>query len=1010
MSRVISRAVLLTASLLFWGAHAAAGPPISDGRPDFYSRRVWQSAEGLPEDFTQAFAQTPDGYLWIGTSGGLARFDGVRFAVFNAANEPAFGDDSIYSLLTSRDGTLWAGTDGGGLIRYRHGSFRAFGVAEGLTNPFVRVLFEDRSGQLWVGTDSGLFRLEGEVLHRVDDRNGAPPMGVHAICEDREGRLLVGGAGLLVLDDGHARHYSSTESLADNSIRTIHETQDGGVWIGTIAGLRRLERGVHGDPFAAPKLINDANISVLWESRNGHMWIGTYGRGLMRSENGRLITMSAPASLPHNNVLAIFEDIEQNVWIGTQGGMLRLQPGAANTITPIDGTPLSINTIYQDPRGDVLVAALNGKLFEVDRQTLVPVNLPPALASLVIRNVFRDSKNRLWIGTDGQGIARVDGASVVRYTMKEGLVNDFVRAFCEDRTGGVWIGTDGGLSYWLDGTFRSFTRANGLIYGSIRGLLLDQDDSVWVATERGLTRFRDGAFATDPILERLRGTKVWALYQDAERGLWIGTQGAGLFLLKSGRLAHFTMAHGLPSNKIYFVGEDRIGNLWMSGPGGVVSVSRRDLESRSAHASTDVPMRLYDTTRGLNANQMRGGVQPSGVVTTGGEIWLPGTKGAVMVVPDAPERPGRLPVIIEQVVAGGGEPIPFPTELDLPPGEGKLEIAYTSLRLAAPERLRFKYWMEGFERDWTAAGQRRVAYYTNLPAGQYRFHVVAYDMNAPQNATESVVAIRLQPYLYQTRWFLAVCGLMVAAGAFGGYRLHVRTLRRRFAAVLEERNRLAREMHDTLIQGCVGVSTLLEAASHARDVSPELGHDLLERARTEVRAAVDEARLAVWDLRHASNGDRLVPAVSQLAHRVGLDAGIKVDVEVSGTPVAVGGESERSLILLIREALQNAIRHAAPRHLSVSLRFEPGALHVSIQDDGAGFDSSQNQSEQSQHYGLVGMRERVERLGGEFTLTSAHGEGTQVRLRIPLGKHTVNLHAAGSDTAGRPRSRSWPRH
>ncbi len=229
--------------------------------------------------------------------------------------------------------------------------------------------------------------------------------------------------------------------------------------------------------------------------------------------------------------------------------------------------------------------------------------------------------------------------------------------------------------------------------------------------------------------------------------------------------------------------------------------------------------------------------------------------------------------------------------------------------------------------------------------------------------------------------------MMVATAAFGAYRLRVRNIRRQFAAVLEERNRLAREMHDTLIQGCVGVSTLLEAASHAKDVSPELSHDLIDRARTEVRASVDEARLAVWNLRHGSpNGDRLVPAVSQLAHRVGLDAGIDIKVDVSGTPVAVGGETERSLMLLIREALQNAIRHAVPSRLGISLRFDPKELHVSIQDNGAGFDSSLEHSDESQHYGLVGMRERVEQLGGEFDLTSAPGDGTCVRLRIPIGK------------------------
>jgi ligand-binding sensor domain-containing protein/signal transduction histidine kinase len=974
------------ALLLLCVAHAHAEIPPANARPDFYSRRVWQSSDGLPEDFTQAFAQTPDGYLWIGTSGGLARFDGVRFVVFSSRNEPAFADDSVYSLLTSRDGTLWAGTDGGGLIRYRHGTFRAYGAAHGLTNPFVRVLFEDRAGRLWVGTDGGLFRLEGETLRRIDGRDGVPAIGVHAICEDREGRLLVGGVGLIVLNGERSEYYRSTESLADNSIRTIREARDGVVWIGTISGLRRLDAGVRGNPFATPKVIDEANIGVLWENRNGHMWIGSYGRGLMRFDNERLVTMSAPASIPHNNVLAVFEDAEQNVWVGTQGGMLRLQPAAASTITPSDSLPLSINTIYQDPRGPVLVASLDGRLFQVAKHTLVPFDLPPSLAGLVVRNVLRDSKGRLWIGTDGQGIARVDGRAVDRFTMKEGLVNDFVRAFCEDRNGGIWIGTDGGLSYWRNGVFTSFTAATGLLYGSIRGLLLDRDDSVWIATERGLAKFRSGAFVREPLLDQLRGTKVWALYQDGDGGLWIGTQGAGLFLLKSGQLQHFTTEHGLPSNKIHFVGEDRNGHLWLSGPSGVVSVARRDLEHRPAGSARDVPMRLYDTTEGLDTNQMRGGVQPAGVVTVSGEIWVPGTKGAVNIVPDEPQRPNRLPVVIEQVVAGGPA-LPFPTTLDLPPGDGKLEIQYTSLRLAAPERLRFRYWMEGFEPDWTAAGQRRVAYYTNLPPGQYTFHVVAYDMNAPHIASESVLPIHLRPYLYQTRWFLALCGLMVATAGFGAYRLHVRNIRRQFAAVLEERNRLAREMHDTLIQGCVGVSTLLEAASHAKDVSPELGHDLLDRARVEVRAAVDEARLAVWNLRHGSStGDHLVPAVSQLANRMGLDAGIEIDVDLSGTAVAVGGETERSLILLIREALQNALRHAAPSHLWITLRFDPRELHVSIKDDGAGFDSSLGHSTQSQHYGLVGMRERVERLGGEFNITSAPGEGTLVRLRIPLGK------------------------
>jgi ligand-binding sensor domain-containing protein len=967
---------------------AGAQPLLEDSRPASasYSRRIWQSPDGLPEDFAQALAQTPDGHLWIGTSGGLVRFDGVRFTVFNATSEPAFKGASVYSLLTARDGTLWAGTEGSGLVRYRDGAFRIFGALEGLTNLFVRVVFEDRHGTIWVGTDRGLFRFEGTALRRIDGHGDVPSMSVHTICEDRNGRILVGGRGLLVLDGDRTHYYRSDSTLADNSIRTIRESRDGAVWIGTVSGLRRIDGGVRGNPFLVQRTVDGTNISMLYESTSGQMWIATYGRGLMRFDKSGLLTLTSPASLPHDNVLAVFEDAEGNVWVGTQGGLLRLRASAAHTITVVDGVPLSINTIYEDPHGALFVAALNGRLFQVSRQTLVPVDLPARLEDLPIRNVFRDSRDRLWIGTDGQGVAHVDGRTVLRHTMKDGLVNDFVRAFCEDREGGIWIGTDGGLSYWRSGAFHNFTTSNGLVYSSIRVLLLDRGGTLWVATDGGVSRIRSGAVIADPALDRLRGHRVWALHEDAGGGVWIGTQGAGLFLLKDGRLTQFTTEHGLPSDKIHFIGEDRQGYLWMSGPGGVASVLRADLETTGGNPSRHVAVRVYGTTEGLNTNQMTGGVQTAGVITSTGEVWLPSAKGAVRIVPEPPERRTPVSLSIEQVIADG-RPVPSATELTLPPGDGKLEIHYTSIRLGTPERVRFKYWMENFERDWTLAGQRRVAYYTNIPPGSYRFHVAAYETNDPQNATVTVMNIGLRPHFYRTRWFLALCVLTLATSGGGAYWLHVRSIRRQFAAVLDERSRLAREMHDTLIQGCVGVSTLLEAASHAQEISPNLGGELLDRARSEVRAAVDEARLAVWNLRRGSpHGDRLVPAVSQLARRMALEAGIDIRVQAEGSPVALGSETEGSLLMLIREALQNAIRHAAPRNLSVVLGFDRKRLRVEIEDDGLGFDPGADDSEDSHHYGIVGMRERVERLDGEFHLASSPGKGTRVHLSIPLSK------------------------
>ena len=952
-----------------------------------YSHHVWQSAEGLPEDLAQAITSTPDGYLWIGTSGGLVRFDGYRFTLYNHETEAAIVEDSVYSLLRSRDGTLWAGTEGGGLLHYRQGSFRSFGAKEGLANGFVRSIFEDRSGRLWVGTDAGLFRLEGDSFVRIDGRPGLPAMSVHSICEDSKGRLLVGGWGLLILDGPTATYYASAESHADNSIRAIRETSDGVVWVGTISGLRRLAGGIQGNPFHAPKTISGANISTLLEGRGGELWIGTYGRGLMRRQGERVDRFSAPMSLPHNNVLALFEDAEANVWVGTQGGLLRLSPCAASTLTASDGAPLSINAVYEDSDGTILVTALDGRLFRVTGPALELVTLKHLDLGLRIRNVFRDKSGALWIGTDGQGAVRMGGGRSVRYTMTQGLVNDFVRAFCEERDGSIWIGTDGGLSRWRLGRLEAFT-AESQAESSIRVLLVDRRDRLWVATEGGVSRFENGAVVRDRALAPLRGQKVWALHEDPEGGLWIGTQGSGLFVLKEGVLTRFTTKQGLPSDKIHFLAEDRQGSLWMSGPRGVASISRADLERVARDSSRQLAVRLYTTAEGLRTNQMNGGVQPAGLLDSTGDLWFPSTKGLVRVAPGVPEQTSVPPVLIERVIADDRE-VPLSEQLHLEPGEGKLEIHYTAMRLRSPERIRFRYWMEGFDRTWTDAGQRRVAFYTNLPAGHYRFHVSAHEMNAPEESSEGRLAIEWQPHFYQTGWFLALCAAAALTLAWASYRVHLGNLRRRFAAVLDERNRLAREMHDTLIQGCLGVSTLLEAASRAHEVSPKLGTDLLDRARDEVRATVTEARTAIWNLRHGGpSGEEWIQAVVRLAERSSAEAGMPVHCESEGSPFALDGEVERSLSLVLREAIHNAATHAAPANVWVRLRFDRRHHRIEVEDDGCGFDPAAGREGGDQHYGLIGMRERVASLGGTFGIESARGSGTKIRLKIPAAPPT----------------------
>jgi ligand-binding sensor domain-containing protein/signal transduction histidine kinase len=951
---------------------------------DRYSRRVWQTQDGVPQDTINALVQTNDGYLWVGTSGGLARFDGFRFTVFNRENTPALREQSVYSLYCARDGTLWIGTEGAGLVRYRTGVFHRFGAGEGLTNGFVRAIVEDRRANLWIGTDRGLFRLEGDRLTRLDTQAGIPSMSVHSIREDSKGRLWVGGSGLLVLSDGATAYYSSSKSLADNSIRAIAESSDGTIWVATIGGLHRVPGGNPAEVFSSKTIIQH-NTTYLCNTKDGYLWAGTYGQGLYRYRGSSSAVYRAPGLLPDNYILALLEDSEGNFWIGTHNGLLRLSRSVVSTVaTGPAGSPESIKTIYEDRDGSIWITSLGGHLYRLRGNKPLPAALPSGLASLGVRTIFRDSTGALWVGTNGEGASKITTDDVARYTMKEGLINDFVRAFSEGSDGSIWIGTDSGLSRWRAGAFQNFHTSEGLAYGSVRALLEDRAGDLWIATDGGVSRFHDGSMIRDPRVAVLAGEKIWAMHEDPTGGLWFGTRGAGLFLLQSDKLTGFTTKHGLASNNIHQILEDKKGNLWMSSPSCVFSVNREDLKQILANPSHLPAISIYGTSEGMETNQMNGGVQPAGAISSAGEIWFPSTRGAVRITPDQNVQASVKPVLIEQVVADGQES-PLRETVEVGPGDGRLEIHYTAIRLRSSERIRFRYKLEGFDQEWTEAAGRRVAYYTNLPPGSYRFRVAAYDVDNPRSSSEAAIAVRLRPHFYETAWFVASCAGALAAIGLAAYRLRVRQIRMRFAAVLAERNRLAREMHDTLIQGCVGVSTLLDAAVSVQRLSPEMTGELLERARTQVRDSVNEARRAVWNLRHeVAQGEGLGSSLERLAHQVALTSGVSISCQTDGTPVRLDAHLEHDLVMIAKEAMLNAVHHGHPQSVLLSWSFEPNRLQVRVTDDGCGFEPSVATSEPGDHYGLEGMSERAKQMGGTFTLNSAPGKGTQISVTVPI--------------------------
>jgi ligand-binding sensor domain-containing protein/signal transduction histidine kinase len=962
--------------LAFLGSGWAGSLP----SPREYSHRIWRVQDGLPQNRILAISQTADGYLWIGTSGGLVRFDGLRFFVFDRANTPAFRDDSILSLSPSRDGSLWIGTEGGSLLHYDKGAFAAIGPEQGLTNPFVRALYEDRAGTLWIGTDRGFFRLIAGKVERLDGRADIPVAAITGVSGDRAGRVWVAAdVGLFVVENGVLRRYQS-EAAKQSAVRAVHEARDGTLWLLTAAGLPPLEAGRVGREPAPDRLVPLA----VCDDREGNLWIGTLGEGLVRSNSAGVVSFRDSGMLPDNTVFALFEDREGNLWVGTGDGLLRLSRTSVQTVTSRDGlVDDNVMTIAQSRDGTLWLATISGEVYRFAHGRVLPFRLPAAPGKRV-REVYQDSKGVLWFGTSSQGIVRVAGGQAISLTAADGLRSNMIRQFLEDRQGNLWIGLGSGLSRWDGRRFQNYYLEDGLSYGSVRVLLEDRTGDLLVGTDNGLNRVHDGRFVRDAAFAQLGGERIWALHEDAAGALWVGTRGGGLFRIFSGRAARITVRDGLLSNAIFQVLEDARGQFWFSSPAGVFSVPRADLNRVADGQPGPLAVLPYGTADGLESTQMNGGYGFPGCRTATGDLWFPSVKGAVRIDPGRTRVTHPSPVLIESITVDE-KPLPVSAGLVIPPGHGKLQIDFTASSLLSPERVKFRYKLEGFDADWSAPARDRSAHYTNLPPGQYRFRVTATDSVAPLEASEASLPFVWRPQFYRTAWFYGLCAAAAALVAWAALRLYVRQTKARYALLFAERTRLAREMHDTVIQGCAGISTLLEAASSLQHIAADRTRQLLEQARVQARLTLDEARQAIWDLRQTQWGNDIPATLQNFARQLSAEKNIPIEVEFHGDLRGMEERTLRGILLVAREAIRNAANHAGPRLIRIRVGLESGEARLEVMDDGRGFVPAEGAADSAGHYGIIGMRERVEQLGGSFQLRSSPGGGTAVIARVPVG-------------------------
>jgi signal transduction histidine kinase/ligand-binding sensor domain-containing protein len=954
-----------------------------------YSHAVWQEKNGLPGDMVSAILQTRDGYLWFGTLNGLARFDGLRFTTFDPHSAPAPLLHRIRSLYEGRDGALWVGSRGG-LTSYREGRFESYAMPEGYRPTGIRTILEDAQGRIWARTSSDLFRLEGSrlriVVQNVRSLDLRPDGEFRVTSADGIGRLE---GDRVVLQRpaaavrGEARPFSVLEAVL--------EEPDGTTWVGAPWGLGRL--GVDGDwsLFTKAEGLPSTPVTALCRDRHGALWVGTT-RGLARFRGG------APAAEAKNlfaglRILTIYEDREGSLWVGTDtDGVHQLRDGLFTPVTAQDGLSDDLVMPIQEARdGTVWIGTARG----LNRLREGRIETYPPLDGLPDESVFalaEDDRGRLWIGASRGPVTYFDGQRRRAFSAA-GLPAQMgrVTALLPARDGTLWVGTDvGGLYRVRDQAATHFTRDNGLSDNHVARLHERPDGSVWIATDRGITVWHEGRFTAYDVKDGLPSPQVRAFYEGGD-SLWIGTYGGGLCRFKGDRFQALPAAAGLPDSVVYEILDDDHGYLWMTSNRGIVRVERSLLERTADGGGIDAtPFTLYNVNDGLKSSTCVGNFQPAGWRARDGRLWFPTRRGAVWVDP-ARLLPGQDPPrpLIERVLLDGRtQPLAGPAVA--PPGRGDLTVEFTAPSFRNPAALHFRYRLDGLDADWQDAGGRRTAHYTNVPPGRYTFRVAAFTPEGVASTTDARLDVELEPHFYQTSWFYSLGLLAAALATWAAYQFKLRQVQGRFAAVLAERNRIAREMHDALDQGFTAISLQLDVCAKIAD-NPAAGkgalHQRMDLTKDLLEYARSEARRSISDLRsEALEAGDLVQAVSKVAEQFSDGGGLKVDVSVEGRARPLPGAVENNLLRICQEAVANAVRHGQAREVAIGLAFEREAVRLSVKDGGCGFDPGAVASEREGHFGLMGIRERVKKLGGRLHLESEPGRGTAVLVEIPVAE------------------------
>ena len=743
-----------------------------------YGRGVWTTANGLPQDSIRGITQTTDGYLWIGTMGGLARFDGGSFTVFNSANTPALGLGEITTVTADPGGGLWIGTNGAGVVRFENGKFTRMAAVSELPSDSVRVLMPDSRGVLWIGADNGLARYDHGKVSTVF--RGRGQLTVHCGLEYPAGTLWFGtNSGLKKLENGSLTTYTARDGLGNDAVWGLAGGPDGELWIGTRpGGLSVLRHGVFHTYTTRDGLTSNAVIALA-RDRDANLWIGTEGGGLNRFAGGKFVSAPGPAGLSNKVIRCLYEDREGSLWMGTAGGGLsRLKDDPFTERSTREDLPTDIvRTIFRDNWGNVWLGTGNGAVQITPQGRVLHYTTRDGFRSDIVCPVLRARNGDLWAGSEDGILYSFRNADftdpAARRTWK---LEGGIRIVFEQSDGTIWVGTSAQLVRLRDGRKTVVGLDEGMADAIPTAIAEHAGGGFWLGTHKGIQEFRDGRFL--PVLGPDRGivgTPVGML-EDSDRVLWAVTS-TGLDRISNGRVTTFDRTHGLPDAGMSQIIEDNFHTFWITTRKGIWRVSKQDCEAVAEGRARTLPVSVFDAADGIHGtSEFQIGYSPGASKMPDGTLWFPSFGGIVSVDPAKISTNRRPPpVFVERVtadnheVAEGGRIV----------AGSNLEIHYTALSLISPERVRFRYLLEGFDDEWVDAGTRRVAYFTNLPPGPYRFRVVACNNDGVWNLEGASFRFELSPRFYQTAWFYLLCGLAVAGVAASVYRWRVRGLRAR---------------------------------------------------------------------------------------------------------------------------------------------------------------------------------------------------------------------------------------